>query len=196
MSALDGDRTFVHESSFVDEGVSIGEGTRVWHFCHLLRNTVVGRDCTLGQNVTAGPNVTIGDNVKVQNNVSIYEGVVLEDDVFCGPSAVFTNVMTPRAHVARKSEFLPTLVRRGASLGANCTILCGITIGEYAMIGAGAVVTRDVEPHALLTGNPARRRGWVCACGEKLAFAADSASCLRCGSRYALRNGRCEPAGA
>ena len=186
----------VHESSFVDESCEIGEGTKIWHFSHVMRNTRIGRGCSVGQNVVAGPNVTIGNNVKIQNNVSIYEGVTLEDDVFCGPSMVFTNVINPRSHVSRKHEFRSTLVRRGASLGANCTIVCGITIGEYAFVGAGAVVTKPVPSHALVVGNPARMRGYVCRCGEKLSFLADRAECAACKDEYVLRDGavrRCGP---
>ena len=160
---------YVHPSSFVDEGTCIGKGTKIWHFCHILSGTVIGECCTIGQNVVAGPDVTIGNGCKIQNNVSIYKGVTLEDDVFCGPSMVFTNVYNPRAHIRRMEEARPTLVKKGASLGANCTVVCGVTIGRYAFIGAGAVVTRDVPDHALVYGNPARSRGWVCCCGEKLA---------------------------
>jgi UDP-2-acetamido-3-amino-2,3-dideoxy-glucuronate N-acetyltransferase len=183
---MTGESHFVHESSFVDEGCRIGEGTKIWHFSHLLSHTTVGRGCTIGQNVVAGPNVTIGNNVKIQNNVSVYEGVTLEDDVFCGPSMVFTNVINPRSHVSRRHEFRPTLVKRGATLGANCTVLCGITIGEYAFVGAGAVVTRSIPPHALVLGNPARIRGFVCRCGERLIFQGENtATCRGCGDQYA-----------
>ena len=146
---------FVHESSYVDEGCEIGEGTKIWHFTHVMAGSRIGRACNIGQNVVVSPGVTIGDNVKIQNNVSVYTGVVLEDDVFCGPSMVFTNVLTPRSHVSRKHEYQQTLVKRGASLGANCTIVCGNTIGQYAFVGAGAVVTKDVPDHALVLGNPA-----------------------------------------
>jgi UDP-2-acetamido-3-amino-2,3-dideoxy-glucuronate N-acetyltransferase len=177
---------FVHESSYVDDGCRIGEGTKIWHFSHILKNTSVGAGCSIGQNVVAGPNVTIGGNVKIQNNVSVYEGVTLEDDVFCGPSMVFTNVINPRSHVSRKHEFRSTLVKRGATLGANCTIVCGVTIGEYAFIGAGAVVTRSVPPHALVIGNPARLRGFVCRCGEKLEFENAKACCKACADEYVL----------
>jgi UDP-2-acetamido-3-amino-2,3-dideoxy-glucuronate N-acetyltransferase len=159
---------FIHESAVIDADVTIGENTKIWHFSHILGHSRVGARCVIGQNVTIGPDVSIGNGCKIQNNVSVYKGVTLEDDVFCGPSMVFTNVLTPRAHVERKNEFAATLVKRGATLGANCTIICGHTIGEYAMVGAGAVVTKDVEPHALMLGNPARRAGWVSRSGERL----------------------------
>ncbi len=161
---------FVHESSYVDEPSQIGEGTSIWHFCHVLKETQIGKQCKIGQNVVMGPRVTIGNNVKIQNNVSVYPGVILEDDVFCGPSMVFTNVMTPRSPISRNTDadFKKTLVRQGASIGANSTIVCGITIGRYAFIGAGAVVTRDIPDYALVYGNPARQHGWVCYCGETL----------------------------
>ena len=183
--------TFVHPSSYVDAEVTIGEGTKIWHFCHLLAGVRIGKGCNLGQNVMVGPRVRLGDNVKVQNNVSIYEGVELEDDVFCGPSMVFTNVVNPRSHVPRQHEYRRTLVRRGATLGANCTILCGLTIGAYAFVGAGAVVTRPVPDHALVTGNPARQRGWMCACGEKLELASAGGACKVCNATYELRAGAC-----
>jgi UDP-2-acetamido-3-amino-2,3-dideoxy-glucuronate N-acetyltransferase len=160
---------FAHESSYIDAGCRIGDGTKIWHFSHVMAGAVVGRGCTIGQNVVIGPDVRIGDNVKVQNNVSVYTGVIIEDDVFCGPSMVFTNVVNPRSRVPRRDEFRQTLVRRGASLGANSTIVCGHTIGRSAFVGAGAVVTRDVPDHALVVGNPARVAGWVCDCGVKLA---------------------------
>jgi len=159
---------YIHPTAIVDDGAVIGDGARLWHFVHVLPRTIVGEGAVLGQNVMAGPDVVIGRGCKIQNNVSLYKGVTLEEDVFCGPSCVFTNVMTPRAFVERKSEFLPTLVRRGASIGANATIICGVTIGAYAMIGAGAVVTRDVPNHALWVGNPARPMGWVSRSGERL----------------------------
>ena len=180
----------VHPTAVVDDRVTLGAGTKVWHFSHLLPGTTVGRDCVLGQNVMAGPKVRIGDRVKIQNNVSVYEGVELEDDVFCGPSVVFTNVINPRAFVERKSEFKKTLVEKGATLGANSTILCGTTIGAYALVAAGAVVTRDVAPHALVAGVPARRIGWVCSCGVTLSLLGDSASCAACGRTYRFKDGR------
>ena len=175
---------FVHESSFVDEGAEIGPDTKIWHFSHVMPGARIGAKCSIGQNVNVSARAVLGDNVKVQNNVSIYDDVVLEDDVFCGPSMVFTNVLTPRAHVSRKSEYSRTLVRRGATLGANCTIVCGHTVGRCAMIGAGAVVTRDVPDYALVVGNPARLLGWVCDCGERLTFEKDSAGCGRCDRKY------------
>ena len=159
---------FIHESSYVDDGASIGDGTKVWHFCHVMPGAVIGERCTLGQNVVVMSGTRIGNNVKIQNNVSIYEGVELEDDVFCGPSMVFTNVINPRSHVSRKSEYKRTLVRRGTTIGANATVVCGVTLGEYAFVGAGAVVTKDVKPFALVTGVPARQVGWMCRCGERL----------------------------
>jgi UDP-2-acetamido-3-amino-2,3-dideoxy-glucuronate N-acetyltransferase len=178
---------FVHESSYVDEGCEIGAGTKVWHFSHVMPRCRIGRHCNIGQNVVVSPEVVIGDNVKIQNNVSIYTGVVLEDDVFCGPSMVFTNVVNPRSHVSRKDEYRRTLVKRGASLGANCTVVCGHTIGAYAFVGAGAVITKDVPDFALVIGNPARISGWMCRCGVKLAGGAtppQAATCAACNTRY------------
>ena len=181
---------FAHESSFVDPGASVGAGTKIWHFCHVMPGAVIGERCVLGQNVVVMPGTRVGNNVKIQNNVSIYEGVELEDDVFCGPSCVFTNVATPRSHVSRKHAFQRTLVRRGATIGANATIVCGITLGEYAFVGAGAVVTADVGPHALVVGVPARRVGWVCQCGERLVLdQAGRGTCAACGTSYAERQG-------
>lgn len=179
---------FVHESSYVDDGVTIGAGTKVWHFCHVVAGAVIGERCSLGQNVVVMGGTRIGNNVKVQNNVSIYEGVELEDDVFCGPSMVFTNVMNPRSHVSRKSEYRRTLVKRGASIGANATIVCGATLGQYAFVGAGAVVTGDVPAFALMVGVPARRVGWMCQCGERLSDGR-TASCHACGSTYVVDDG-------
>lgn len=172
---------FVHESSFVEEGATIGEGTRIWHFSHVLPGSRLGRDCVLGQNVVVGPNVTVGDRCRIQNNVSVYEGVTLEDGVFCGPSCVFTNVMNPRAEVSRRGEFRPTVVRRGVSIGANATIVCGVEVGAYAMIGAGAVITKDVAPHALMVGVPAQRVGWVSHDGEILG---EDLVCPHSGRKY------------
>jgi UDP-2-acetamido-3-amino-2,3-dideoxy-glucuronate N-acetyltransferase len=183
---------FVHESSYVDDGVTIGAGTRIWHFCHVLSGVAIGERCSFGQNVVIGPRVTIGNGVKVQNNVSIYEGVTLEDDVFCGPSMVFTNVVNPRSAIVRKDEYRPTLVRRGASIGANATIVCGATIGRYAFVGAGAVVTRDVPDFALVVGNPARRTGWMCRCGVKLP-GVEPPTCGACGAAYLLEAGQLRP---
>ncbi len=180
---------FVHDSSFIDEGVKIGKGTKIWHFSHVLKNTKIGENCSLGQNVVAGANVTIGNNAKIQNNVSIYDGVCLEDDVFCGPSMVFTNVINPRSHWPRKDEYKKTLVKKGASIGANATIVCGYTIGRYAFIGAGALVNKDVPDYALVYGTPARIHGWMCYCGIKLDFSPSSDSkenteCKNCGRKY------------
>lgn len=174
---------FIHESAYVDDGAVIGAGTRVWHFCHVMGGAVIGEGCSLGQNVVVMNGVRIGNNVKIQNNVSVYEGVVLEDDVFCGPSMVFTNVINPRSHVSRRNEYMPTLVRRGATIGANATIVCGVTLGEYAFIGAGAVITKDVLPYALMAGVPARRIGWMCRCGERLPDAG-TGRCAACGTAY------------
>ncbi|MSP67946.1 MAG: N-acetyltransferase [Alphaproteobacteria bacterium] len=172
---------YAHPSAIVDAGAEVGEGTRIWHFCHVYGGARIGARCVLGQNVMVAKGVVVGDGSKIQNNVSLYAGVILEQDVFCGPSAVFTNVTTPRAFVERKSEFRPTLVRRGATIGANATILCGVTIGRYAMVGAGAVVTRDVADHALVVGVPARRMGWVSVSGERLG---PDLVCPRTGERY------------
>lgn len=184
---------FVHESSYVDEGVSIGHDTQIWHFCHLLTGSKIGERCRIGQNVVIGPRVEVGNNVKVQNNVSIYEGVTLEDDVFCGPSMVFTNVTTPRCAFPRNTadQFAATRVGRGASIGANATIVCGITIGQHALIGAGAVVTKDVPAHALVYGNPARQHGWACECGVRLQASGDAEPafcCPDCNRLYRLSN--------
>jgi len=167
----------------VDEGAIIGSGTSIWHFSHILTRCEIGENCTIGQNVMIGPDVTVGAGCKIQNNVSLYAGVTLSDEVFCGPSAVFTNVLTPRAHVNRKAEFLPTMVGRGATIGANATIVCGVTIGRFAMIGAGAVVTKDIPDHALIVGNPGRQLGWVSESGERLS---DDLICPRTGQRYSL----------
>ena len=183
---------FIHESSYVDDGCTIGEGTKIWHFCHVMKDATIGRGCNIGQNVVVSPKVTIGNNVKIQNNVSLYTGVVLEDDVFCGPSMVFTNVVNPRSHVSRKDEYRATVVKIGASLGANCTIVCGHTVGRYAFIGAGAVVTKDVPDFALIVGNPGRVSGWMCSCGVKLAAGATppaDATCAACQQRYRVVDG-------
>jgi UDP-2-acetamido-3-amino-2,3-dideoxy-glucuronate N-acetyltransferase len=178
---------FVHESSYVDDGCRIGAGTKVWHFSHIMSGSTIGEDCNIGQNVVVSPSVTIGNNVKIQNNVSLYTGVILEDDVFCGPSMVFTNVINPRSHVSRKHEYQRTLVGRGASLGANCTVVCGHTIGRYAFVGAGAVVVKDIPDYALVVGNPGRIVGWMCECGVKLASTAAvpaKATCRSCAQTY------------
>jgi len=171
----------IHETAVIDDGATVEDGAKVWHFAHVLTRTTIGAGSVLGQNVMVGPDVTVGKGCKIQNNVAVYKGVTLEDDVFCGPSCVFTNVLTPRAFVERKDEFAPTLVRKGVSIGANATIVCGTTIGRYAMIGAGAVVTKDVPDHALFVGNPARRIGWVSRTGDRLD---DSLICPRTGEAY------------
>jgi len=182
-----------HPSAIIDEGALIGAGTRIWHWVHICGGARIGRDCSLGQNVFVGNRVAIGNNVKIQNNVSVYDDVLLEDDVFCGPSMVFTNVVNPRAHVSRKHEYRRTVVRRGATLGANSTVICGHTIGEYAFIGAGAVVTRDIPPHALMVGTPARRIGWVCRCGVRLGDGPGDVACPDCGGQYRVGDASCEP---
>ena len=173
---------FVHESSYVDDGCVIGEGTKIWHFTHVMAGATIGRRCNIGQNVVISPGVRIGDNVKIQNNVSVYTGVILDDDVFCGPSMVFTNVVNPRSHVSRKDEYRATTVGKGATLGANSTIVCGHSVGRYAFVGAGAVVTRDIPDYALVLGNPGRIAGWMCACGVKLTPTAvvEAGRLLRC----------------
>jgi UDP-2-acetamido-3-amino-2,3-dideoxy-glucuronate N-acetyltransferase len=185
----------VHESSYVDDGAHIGAGTRVWHFCHIMSGAVIGERCSIGQNVVVMSGSSLGNNVKVQNNVSIYEGVHCEDDVFLGPSMVFTNVVNPRSHISRKAEYRRTNVRRGASIGANATVVCGNELGEYCFVGAGAVVTRAVPAFALVVGVPARLVGWVCRCGVRLPLAVQpgegiESSCQACGSAYRVRGGR------
>jgi UDP-2-acetamido-3-amino-2,3-dideoxy-glucuronate N-acetyltransferase len=159
---------FIHDTSFVDDNVTIGQGTKIWHFSHILQDCNIGKDCSLGQNVVVGPRVTIGNKVKIQNNVSVYEGVTLEDGVFCGPACVFTNVHNPRSEIVRKNEYKKTLIKRGVTLGANCTIICGVTIGSFAFIGAGAVISKDVSSYALMVGVPAKQIGWMSEYGEKL----------------------------
>ena len=186
-------KVFVHSTAVVDQGAVLGRGTRVWHFCHVMPGAVLGDGCSLGQNVFVASTVRLGNNVKIQNNVSIYDGVICEDDVFLGPSCVFTNVSTPRSGVPRRDEYEETIVRRGATIGANATIVCGVTIGEYAFVAAGAVVTRDVGDHAMVMGVPARQRGWACRCG--IPFDGDGAllTCTECGATYEpVRDGSAE----
>ena len=184
----------VHPSSVVDAGATIGAGTRIWHFCHISAGAALGENCVVGQGVYIGDGVQIGSGVKIQNNVSVYSGVTIEDEVFLGPSMVFTNVVNPRSHVSRKDEFQPTLVQRGATIGANATIICGVTLGRYAFVGAGAVVSRDVPDFALVYGSPAVLRGWMCRCGERLPLATGSgeehATCPRCASAYSRQDER------
>ena len=181
---------YAHPSSYIDEPCTIGNGTHIWHFCHIMQNAVIGNNCNIGQNVMIGKGVTIGNGVKVQNNVSIYEGVTCEDDVFIGPSVVFTNVINPRSAVNRKQEFKSTLIKRGATIGANATIICGISIGEFAFIGAGAVVTKSVPAYALMTGNPAKQTGWMSEHGYKLLFDENGiAICEETGEKYILKSG-------
>jgi UDP-2-acetamido-3-amino-2,3-dideoxy-glucuronate N-acetyltransferase len=181
---------FVHETAVIDDGCSIGKGTRIWHFSHIMQDSVIGENCNLGQNVVVSPGVKLGSNVKVQNNVSIYTGVICEDDVFLGPSMVFTNIVNPRSAVIRKDQYVVTVVGKGASIGANATIVCGNNIGKYAFIGAGAVVTREVKPYSLVIGNPARHTGWISEFGHKLVFNEEGeASCPESGDKYRLING-------
>lgn len=178
---------FAHETAVIDEGCRIGKGTKIWHFSHIMKDAVIGDRCNIGQNVVVSPGVRLGNNVKVQNNVSIYTGVICEDDVFLGPSMVFTNIINPRSAVIRRDQYVTTLVRKGASIGANATIVCGNEIGEYALIGAGAVITKNVKPYALVVGNPGRQTGWVSEYGHKLVFdASGTAVCPESGQKYAL----------
>jgi UDP-2-acetamido-3-amino-2,3-dideoxy-glucuronate N-acetyltransferase len=190
---------FVHESSYVDDGAEIGAGTKIWHFCHVMPRAHIGEHCNIGQNVLISSDVVIGTNVKIQNNVSLYTGVIVEDDAFLGPSMVFTNVINPRSHINRKDEYKTTIVRKGASIGANATIVCGTTLGRYCFIGAGSVVTRDVPDYALVYGSPARVRGWMCQCGEQLDFAEQNgegrAICKSCGDVYWKREQVVSPEG-
>jgi UDP-2-acetamido-3-amino-2,3-dideoxy-glucuronate N-acetyltransferase len=186
---------FIHESSYIDEEVEIGAGTKIWHFSHVLSGSRIGENCNIGQNVVIGPDVTVGNGCKIQNNISIYKGVTLEDEVFCGPSMVFTNVYNPRSAIKRMDELRPTLVKKGASIGANATVLCGITIGCYSFIGAGAVVLKDVPDYALIVGNPGKQRGWMCECGVQILFEKEEAACKTCGQRYKrVDQDRIEPA--
>jgi len=175
---------FVHESSYIDEGCQIGDGTHIWHFCHIMSDCKIGKNCNIGQNVVISPSVILGNNVKIQNNVSVYTGVIAEDNVFMGPSCVFTNVINPRSHISRKSEYKTTLLKEGCSLGANSTIVCGHTIGKYALVGAGSVVTKDVPDYAIVAGNPAKLLGYICNCGEKISFVDDKAECRCCHRKY------------
>ena len=180
---------FAHETACIDEGCRIGKGTKIWHFSHIMPRCTIGEDCNIGQNVVVSPDVVLGRNVKVQNNVSVYTGVICEDDVFLGPSMVFTNVINPRSHVSRKEEYRQTILRRGASVGANATIVCGNEIGEFALIGAGAVITKPVKPYALVVGNPARQIGWVSEYGNRLHFdEKGDAVCPETGEKYKLQN--------
>lgn len=184
----------IHDTAIVDEGAVLGEGTRIWHWTHICGGARIGRNCSLGQNVYVANQVVIGDNVKIQNNVSVYDGVTLEDDVFCGPSMVFTNVVNPRSHVSRKHEYRRTIVRKGATIGANATIVCGHGIGAYAFVGAGAVITRDVPDYALMVGVPARQAGWICQCGTRLPEDGAECACEACGARYVITGAACKPA--
>ena len=179
---------FVHESSYVDENCTIGAGTKIWHFSHIMKGCVIGENCNIGQNVVISPNVVLGNSVKIQNNVSVYTGVICEDDVFLGPSCVFTNVINPRAFIERKQEYRKTTIKKGASIGANATIVCGHDIGRYAFVGAGAVVTKTVPDYAMVYGIPAEIHGYICRCGEQLIFRETAAVCARCGKRYRLES--------
>jgi UDP-2-acetamido-3-amino-2,3-dideoxy-glucuronate N-acetyltransferase len=184
----------IHETAIVEKGAELGDGTRVWHWAHICPGAKIGERCSFGQNVFVGNKVTIGNNVKVQNNVSIYDAVTLEDDVFCGPSMVFTNVFNPRSHIIRKDEYRTTIVRKGATIGANATVICGNEIGRYAMIGAGSVVTKNVPAYALVMGVPAKQVGWMCECGEKLNRATGQVTCIACGKAYEIDRQSCRPA--
>jgi UDP-2-acetamido-3-amino-2,3-dideoxy-glucuronate N-acetyltransferase len=186
---------FAHETACIDDGAEIGAGTKIWHFSHMMPNSMVGKNCNFGQNVVVSPQCRIGDNVKIQNNVSVYTGVIIEDDVFCGPSMVFTNVINPRSHIERKSEYKETLVKKGATIGANATVICGHTLGRFCFIGAGTVVTRDVPDYGLLVGNPGRLKGYVCYCGDKLGIGVanenvEPCECQSCGRSFMKKNGQ------
>lgn len=182
----------IHSTAIVDEGAKIGEKTRVWHWVHVCAGAQIGKECSLGQNVFVGNDVVIGDNVKIQNNVSVYDAVRLDNNVFCGPSMVFTNVYNPRSAITRKNEYRQTHIHQGATLGANCTIVCGVDIGEYAFVGAGAVVNRNVPAYALMLGIPAKRKGWMCQCGTQLPKAEQAAVCQSCGMQYKIEAESCE----
>lgn len=184
---------FVHESSYIDEPCEIGEGTKIWHFSHIMNNSIIGKRCNLGQNVVISPGVVLGNNVKIQNNVSVYTGVICEDDVFLGPSCVFTNVINPRSFIERKEEYKKTIVKKGASIGANATIVCGYDIGRYSFVGAGSVVTKDVPDYALVLGNPARIIGYVCECGNRLQRVEDKYTCNSCDKEYEMINENLNP---
>jgi UDP-2-acetamido-3-amino-2,3-dideoxy-glucuronate N-acetyltransferase len=181
-----------HSSVVIDEGAQIGSETKIWHFTHICSGAIIGRNCSLGQNVFIGNDVVIGNNVKIQNNVSVYDAITLEDDVFCGPSMVFTNVYNPRSHISRKHEYRKTLVKKGATIGANVTIVCGVTLGRYAFIGAGSVVKKDVPAYAIMVGVPARKIGFMCKCGIKLTVEKNFALCNSCGARYIIKGDNCE----
>jgi len=183
---------FAHETAVIDEGCEIGEGTKIWHFSHIMPGSKIGKNCNLGQNVVISPDVVLGNNVKIQNNVSVYTGVICEDDVFLGPSMVFTNITNPRSAVVRKDKYEKTLIKKGASIGANTTILCGLEIGEYAMIGAGAVVTKNIQNYALVVGNPVRQLGWVSEYGQRLEFDNNEAVCSESGQKYKLSESKVE----
>jgi len=187
-----GNKYFLHETSYVDEDVRIGQGTQIWHFSHILKGSKVGKNCKIGQNVVIGPKAKVGDGCKIQNNVSVYEGVILEDEVFCGPSCVFTNVFNPRSAIPRIKELKNTLVKKGATIGANATIICGHTLGKSCFVGAGAVLAKDVPDYALVYGNPAKIKGWMCECGVKLIFKKTKAVCKSCAKEYLKKNDRVE----
>jgi len=193
VNKMDEKKYFAHESSYIDEPCQIGEGTKIWHFSHIMKNSTIGKNCNIGQNVVISPEVILGNNVKIQNNVSVYTGVICEDDVFLGPSCVFTNVINPRSFIERKDEYKKTTIKKGASIGANATIVCGYNIGRYAFIGAGAVVTKDVPDHALAVGNPAKIIGYVCECGNKLNNDKDNYTCQSCNKKYEMANGNLNP---
>ncbi len=185
---MENETFFAHETAIIDDGCTIGKGTKIWHFSHIMQDCVIGEDCNIGQNVVVSPQVVLGRNCKIQNNVSVYTGVICEDDVFLGPSMVFTNVINPRSFISRKSEYKQTIIHKGASIGANATIVCGHEIGEYALIGAGSVITKDVKPFALMVGNPAKQIGWVSKNGHRLTFENNIAICPETGEKYKLQN--------